>query len=182
MSDTWEGTARRHFHLDDKRRRPDCGRLPVAPFAGYRHELVEEAGFESIAHAIVVTIEAQQGRARLEQGEKSTAEQGGPAHEGLAGLRPLARRCATQPRRQWPRPQHGGFHLVYDAIDWGFSMEHIGQKLPETSEKASERVRLRDEGYPLMTAQNAGATVERNALKRGTGGAVFFPLLRCCIW
>ena len=55
------------------------------------------------------------------------------------------------------------------AIDWGWSIEDTALKLPEVSEKAHERVRLRDEGYPMITAQNAAAAVERNALKRGRG-------------
>jgi hypothetical protein len=39
----------------------------------------------------------------------------------------------------------------------------------EVSEKARERVRLKDEGYALITAQNAAAAVERNDRKRGRG-------------
>jgi hypothetical protein len=53
------------------------------------------------------------------------------------------------------------------AIDWGIPIEETPARLPEVSEKARERVQLRDEGYPLITAQNAAAAVERNALKRG---------------
>jgi hypothetical protein len=30
-------------------------------------------------------------------------------------------------------------------------------------------VQMGDEGYPLITAQNAAAAVERNELKRGSG-------------
>jgi hypothetical protein len=55
------------------------------------------------------------------------------------------------------------------AIDWGWSIEDTAQKLPEVSEKTRERVQLRDEGYPLITAQNAAASVERNTLKRDIG-------------
>ena len=55
------------------------------------------------------------------------------------------------------------------AIDWGFPIKETAAKLPEVSEKARERVQLRDEGYPLITAQNAATAVERNALKRGSG-------------
>jgi hypothetical protein len=58
------------------------------------------------------------------------------------------------------------FTWCMTAIDWGWSIEDTAQKLPEVSEKAHERVQLRDEGYPLITAQNAAAAVERNALKR----------------
>jgi hypothetical protein len=55
------------------------------------------------------------------------------------------------------------------AIDWGFPIEETAANLPEVSEKPRERVQLRDEGYPPITAQNAAAAVERNALKRGRG-------------
>jgi hypothetical protein len=48
------------------------------------------------------------------------------------------------------------------AIDWGWSIEDTAAKLPEVSESA----RLKDEGYALVSAQNAGTAVERNALKR----------------
>ena len=55
------------------------------------------------------------------------------------------------------------------AIDWGWSIEDTTAKLPLVSEKARERVQCGDEGYPLITAQNAGAAVERNDRKRGRG-------------
>jgi hypothetical protein len=61
------------------------------------------------------------------------------------------------------------FTWCMTAIDWGFPIEETAAKLPEVSEKARERVQLKDEGYPLITAQNAAAAVERNALKRGRG-------------
>jgi hypothetical protein len=44
------------------------------------------------------------------------------------------------------------FTLGMTAIDWGWSIEDTAQKLPEVSEKARERVQLRDQGYPLITA------------------------------
>jgi hypothetical protein len=49
----------------------------------------------------------------------------------------------------------------------GRSIEETARKLPEVSEKARERVQLKDEGYPLITAQNDAAEVERNDQKRG---------------
>jgi len=61
------------------------------------------------------------------------------------------------------------FSWCMTAIDWGWSIEDTARKLPEVSEKAAERVRLKDLGYPLITAQNAAAAVERNAMKRGRG-------------
>jgi hypothetical protein len=61
------------------------------------------------------------------------------------------------------------FTWCLTAIDWGWPVEETTAKLPEVSEKAYERVRMGDERYPELTAQNAAATVERNALKGGTG-------------
>jgi hypothetical protein len=61
------------------------------------------------------------------------------------------------------------FSWCMTAIDWGWSIEDTAAKLPEVSEKARERVQLRDEGYLLITAQNAAAAVERNDLKRSRG-------------
>jgi hypothetical protein len=61
------------------------------------------------------------------------------------------------------------FTWCMTAIDWGWPIEETAIKLPEVSEKARERVQTGDEGYPLITAQNAAAAVERNAMKRGRG-------------
>jgi hypothetical protein len=61
------------------------------------------------------------------------------------------------------------FSWCMTAIDWGWSVEDTAAKLVDVSTKAAERVRLKDTGYPLITAQNAAAAVERNDLKRGRG-------------
>ena len=53
------------------------------------------------------------------------------------------------------------FSWCMTAIDWGWSIEQTATKLPDVSERAAERVRLKDEGYALITAQNAAAAVER---------------------
>jgi hypothetical protein len=54
------------------------------------------------------------------------------------------------------------------AAQRGWSIEEIANKLLEVSAKAQERVRLRDEGYALITAQNAAAAAEQGR-KRGRG-------------
>jgi hypothetical protein len=59
------------------------------------------------------------------------------------------------------------FTWCMTAIDWGWPIEETAAKPPEISEEARERVQVRDEGYPLIAAQNAAAAVERNELKRG---------------
>jgi hypothetical protein len=53
------------------------------------------------------------------------------------------------------------------AAQRGWSIEETANKLLEVSAKAQERARLRDEGYALITAQNAAAAAER----RGRGRA-----------
>src|SRR5271168_2125392 len=53
------------------------------------------------------------------------------------------------------------------AIDWGWSIEDTAAKLVEVSEKARERVRSKDDGYALITTQNAAAAVERKSHARG---------------
>ena len=47
------------------------------------------------------------------------------------------------------------------AAQRGWSIEETANKLMELSAKAQERARLRDEGYALVTAQNAAAAAER---------------------
>lgn len=61
------------------------------------------------------------------------------------------------------------FSWCMTAIDWGWPIDETAAKLIDVSEKARDRVRLKDEGYPLITAQNAAAAVERNTLKRSRG-------------
>ena len=61
------------------------------------------------------------------------------------------------------------FSWCMTAIDWGWSIEETARKLPEVSERARERLQLKDAGYSLITAQNAAAAVARNDLKRGRG-------------
>jgi hypothetical protein len=61
------------------------------------------------------------------------------------------------------------FSWCMTAIDWGWSIEDTAAKLPEVSERTRERIRLKDEGYALITAQNAAAAVERSDRKRGSG-------------
>jgi hypothetical protein len=47
------------------------------------------------------------------------------------------------------------------AVQRGWSIEETASRLVEVSEKAQERIRLKDDGYPLLTARNAAAAVER---------------------
>ena len=55
------------------------------------------------------------------------------------------------------------FTWCMTAIDWGWTIEDTAAKLPEVSEKARERVQMGDEGYPLLTAQNAAEAVVQQA-------------------
>jgi len=79
--------------------------------------------------------------------------------------------AGAPPRRDGSGPDQSmaDFSWCMTAIDWGWSVEDTAAKLPEVSEKAAERVRLNDKGYPLVTAQNAASAVASNDLKRGRG-------------
>lgn len=79
--------------------------------------------------------------------------------------------AGAPPRLQGNGPDRSmaDYSWCMTAIDWGWSVEDTAAKLPEVSEKAAERIRLNDKGYPLVTAQNAAAAVARNDLKRGRG-------------
>lgn len=61
------------------------------------------------------------------------------------------------------------FSWCMTAIDWGWSIEETARKLPEVSERARERVQLKDGGYSLITSQNAASAVASNDQKRGRG-------------
>jgi hypothetical protein len=80
----------------------------------------------------------------------------------LAGAPP--NRDGTGPNRSM-----ADFNWCMTAIDWGWSVEDTAAKLVEVSEKASDRVRLKDVGYPLVTADHAAVAVERNRQKAGRG-------------
>jgi hypothetical protein len=54
------------------------------------------------------------------------------------------------------------------ASQRGWSIEETAHKLVEVSARAQERMRLKDEGYPLITAQNAAAAAARGR-QRGRG-------------
>jgi len=79
--------------------------------------------------------------------------------------------AGAPPRRDGSGPDQSmaDYNWCMVAIDWGWSIEDTARKLPDVSEKARERVRLKDAGYPLITAQHAAAAVERNDQKRGRG-------------
>ena len=80
--------------------------------------------------------------------------------------------CLTTapPQRKGSRQNMADFAWRMTAIDWGFSIEDTAAKLVEVSERARKRVRLKDEGCALITAQNAATAAERNARKQSTGG------------
>jgi hypothetical protein len=54
------------------------------------------------------------------------------------------------------------------AAQRGWSIEETANKLLEVSAKAQDRARLYDEGYALITAQNAAPAAERGK-QRGRG-------------
>jgi hypothetical protein len=53
------------------------------------------------------------------------------------------------------------FFWCLQAAQRGWSIEETPNKLREVSARAQERARLHDEGYALITAQNAAAAATR---------------------
>src|SRR5258708_5542452 len=83
-----------------------------------------------------------------------------------------ARSLAGAPRNHGgtgPDRSMADFTWCMTAIDWGRSIEDTAAKLPEVSERARERVARKDQGYPLISAQNAAAEEEKNDRKRSRG-------------
>jgi RepB DNA-primase from phage plasmid len=94
-------------------------------------------------------------------------------------LHPRRARLSQDRERQWPDYQrclqgappasegngpsrsHADFFWCKMAAQRGWSIEEAASKLLEVSEKARERARCRDEGYALVTAQNAAAAAAR---------------------
>jgi len=109
-----------------------------------------------------------------------------PAPQPPASVPPLApqRRERTAGPRGWPdyRQSLSGAPLKADgtrnrsdadfmwcmwAIQRGNGIEETAEKLVEVSAKAYERVHIKhDKGYPLLTARNAAAAVERDRSRR----------------
>jgi hypothetical protein len=69
---------------------------------------------------------------------------------------------------QGPDRSMADFFWCLMAAQRGHSIEDITARLLEVSSKAQERARLHDEGYALITAQNAAAAAERGR-KTGRG-------------
>jgi hypothetical protein len=95
-------------------------------------------------------------------------------HKRLSGERswPDYERCVRDapPSKdgQGPDRSMADFFWCVMAARRGHGFQEIAAKLLEVSAKAQERARLHDEGYALITAQNAVAAAERGR-KRGRG-------------
>lgn len=98
----------------------------------------------------------------------------------LSGERswPDYERCvkAAPPSKEGQGPDRSmaDFFWCLMAAQRGHNIEDIADKLLEVSPKAQERARLHDEGYALITAQNAAAAAERGR-KRGRGKPAHNP-------
>jgi hypothetical protein len=94
-----------------------------------------------------------------------------PAAEGECTW-PDYQRCVTgaPPNQQGSGPDRSmaDFFWCMMAAQRGWSIEETANKLMEVSARAQERARLHDEGYALITAQNAAAAAERGR-QRGRG-------------
>lgn len=75
-----------------------------------------------------------------------------------------ARNLAAAPHDGNGKPDRSNADFVWcmTAIDWGHSEQATAARLLEVSQKAQERVRLNDPGYPRVTAAHAAEYVHRN--------------------
>jgi len=89
-----------------------------------------------------------------------------PTRSGIRKKWPSYERCV-----QGAPPNHGNtgpdisradFTWCMTALDWGWSVEGVADRLMELSSKAQEN----GEQYALLTAQNAAAAVERGQRSR----------------
>ena len=76
------------------------------------------------------------------------------------------RGAPLKPDGSGPDRSKADFMFCKWAAERGWAAEEVAAKLAELSEKAQERIRLKDEGYPLLTARNAAAAVERERGRR----------------
>jgi hypothetical protein len=88
------------------------------------------------------------------------------------GTWPDYERCVTgaPPSKEGDCPDRSmaDFFWCMMAAQRGWGIEETANKLMEVSAKAQERARLHDEGYALISAQNAAAAAERGK-QRGRG-------------
>lgn len=95
-------------------------------------------------------------------------------HSSAEGERtwPDYERCVSgaPPSKEGDGPDRSmaDFFWCMMAAQRGWNIEETANKLMEVSAKAQERARLHDEGYALITAQNAAAAAERGK-QRGRG-------------
>jgi hypothetical protein len=94
------------------------------------------------------------------------------ARSGQERTWPDYERCVTgaPPNQEGTGPDRSmaDFFWCMMAVQRGWSIAETASKLLEVSARAQERARLRDEGYALITAQNAAAAAERGK-QRGRG-------------
>ena len=85
---------------------------------------------------------------------------------------PNYKRCVAGPppskEGDGPGRSMADFFWCMMAAQRGWSIEETANKLMELSAKAQERARLNDDGYALITAQNAAVAAERSR-QRGRG-------------
>jgi hypothetical protein len=90
------------------------------------------------------------------------SDKDGPDYEACVKGAPLNKE-GTGPDRSMAE-----FFWCRMAAQRGHGIEETANKLLKVSAKGQERARLHDEGYALITAQNAAAAAERGR-KRGSG-------------
>jgi hypothetical protein len=78
--------------------------------------------------------------------------------------------AGAPPNREGTGPDRSmaDFFCCMMAVQRGWSIEETAHKLVEVSKRAQQRVRLKDEGYALVTAENAAAAAAKGR-RRGRG-------------
>ena len=135
---------------------------------------------------MVKIIDAAPGRIATPAAIESCGILAPPEAPAVIPLRARRKHSAVEGERTWPDyercvagapPNQEGsgpdrsmadFFWCIMAAQRGWSIDEVANKLLEVSARAQERARLHDEGYALITAQNAAAAAARGK-QRGRG-------------
>jgi hypothetical protein len=136
---------------------PKVAILDAAPGRITTSEALESLGLVAPPEPAPAVVRSKSSRNHSRPG----TDRGWPDYEACVKNAPPAKEGG-------PDRSLADFFWCLMAAQRGHSIEDTANKLVEVSEKAQERARLHDEGYALITAQNAAAAAERGR-KRGRG-------------
>lgn len=137
---------------------PQVAIIDAAPGRITTPEALESLGLVAPAEPLPTVVRLKPSRTH----GRSGTEPEWPDYERCVAGAPSAREGGGRDRSM------ADFFWCMMAAQRGWSIEETASKLLEVSAKAQERARLHDEGYALVTAQNAAAAAERGR-QRGRG-------------